>query len=149
MAGSRDFGSIGLIVILGLLSGCATAPGKSDQRDGTELVGTRWLVEDIGGRGVMDMLQSTIEFESTERALANAGCNRAFGNVAISGSEIEFGAFGVTRMACPESVMDQENRYLQALGATRRYRVDEASDLLYFFAEDGRELLRFGRMSGE
>ena len=142
-------GSLGLLIALSVLSGCATSQSSGDPHAGTDLIGTVWLLEDIERHGVMDMLQSTIEFESTERALVNAGCNRAFSNITFNGSEIKFGAFGITRRACPESIMDQEHRFLQALDSARRYRIDQASELLYFFAEDGRELLHFSRMSGK
>jgi heat shock protein HslJ len=34
---------------------------------------------------------------------------------------------GTTRMACPEPVMEQEQRYLEALGAVTAYRSESAT----------------------
>ena len=137
----------GLLAAMGQLAACGAlqknriAATSSD----SNLNETFWLAEDINGRGVIDMLRSTIEFESAERVLVNGGCNRGFGNVSISGNNLAFGAFGITPRACAESILNQETDFLQALGATRSYKVDAASDLLYFYAEDGSERLRFSR----
>lgn len=133
-----------------IVGGCGTtgqgdAPPPSD--GGLDLIGTRWLAEDINGRGVLDMLQSTIEFESNVRARANGGCNGAFGNVQFQGDRIEFGAFGVTMRMCSEAVMNQEDAFFKALGETRRYRLDTYADLLFFLDADDREILRFSRMA--
>ncbi|NND37206.1 MAG: META domain-containing protein, partial [Gammaproteobacteria bacterium] len=112
-----------------------------------DLVGTRWLAEDIDGKGVIDMLQTTLAFESNMSVRANGGCNNAFGNVTFKGDKIEFGAFGATMKMCSEAISDQESRFFKALGETRRYRLDTYSDLLFFMDKDGREIIRFSRMA--
>lgn len=130
-----------------LLSGCGST-GKTRTSDGgLDLVGTRWLAEDIDGKGVIDMLQSTIQFDSNTSARANGGCNSAFGNVTFDGDKLVFGAFGMTMRMCSEAVSNQETRFFAALGAARRYRLDTYSDLLYFMDADNREILRFSRMA--
>jgi len=146
----RKFFLVGLtsIAALAWLTGCGTTgPATATSAGGLDLVGTRWLAEDIGGKGVIDMLQSTLEFESNTRALANGGCNNAFGNVTFDGDHIEFGAFGMTMRACSEAVSNQESSFFAALGETRRYRLDTYSDLLFFMDADNQEILRFGRMA--
>jgi heat shock protein HslJ len=49
------------------------------------LIGTSWLAEDIGGRGVIDRAQTTISFEPEGRVAGSGGCNRYFGAVTIKG----------------------------------------------------------------
>ena len=129
------------------LAGCGSMGTAVTSEGGDELVGTRWLAEDIDGKGVIDMLQTTLAFESNTSARANGGCNNAFGNVTFKGDQIEFGAFGATMMMCSEAVSDQESRFFKALGETRRYRLDTYSDLLFFMNKDGREIVRFSRMA--
>ena len=113
-----------------------------------DLTGTKWLAEDIGGQGVMDFLQSTLQFDAMDnsRVGGNSGCNNYFGAVAVDGWTIEFSAMGSTRMACPAAVMDQENRFLSALSATNRYEWNPETDLLHFY-DDDESTLRFSRIA--
>lgn len=149
----KDMARRSLFVILAVgaaaiaLTGCGSTGTAVVSEGGLDLVGTRWLVEDIDGKGVIDMLQTTLGFDSNTRVLANGGCNNAFGNVTFKGDEIEFGAFGVTMKMCSEAISDQEMRFFKALGETRRYRLDAYKDLLYFMDADGREIIRFSRMA--
>lgn len=130
-----------------MLAGCGSTGQAVTSTGGDDLVGTRWLAEDIDGKGVIDMLQTTLGFENNTRALANGGCNNAFGNVTFNGDELEFGAFGVTMKMCTEAISNQEARFFKALGQTRRYRLDTYKDLLYFMDAEGREIIRFSRMA--
>jgi len=139
---------ISVIALMSILAaGCGSHGPTRAPDGGLDLVGTRWLAEDIDGRGVIDMLQSTIEFDSNQSVRANGGCNSAFGSAKIDGDRIEFGAFGTTLRICAEAISDQEARFFKALGETRRYRLDTYSDLLYFMDADDREILRFSRMA--
>ena len=130
-----------------LIAGCGSTGPAVVSDGGGDLVGTRWLAEDIDGKGVIDMLQTTIAFDSNTSARAFGGCNNAFGNVTITGDQIAFGAFGATMKMCAQAISDQETRFFEALGETRRYRLDTYSDLLYFIDGDGREIIRFSRMA--
>ena len=103
-----------------LLSGCAAVNGEVPPG----LEGTRWLVEDLEGRGVMDDLQSTLEFPQPGRAAGNLGCNRFFADVRQSGAELEFGPVASTKRLCPPAVMEQEDRYAGVLEATRMVLVE-------------------------
>jgi len=136
-----------LVTLVAIICGGCTATKTAvvPPPEPPAFAGTSWLAEDIDGRGVIDMLQSTLQFESAERVGGNAGCNGFFGGVSIDDWAIAFGAMGSTRRACPAAVMDQEQRFLQALSATTRYRLDPATDLLYFFDEENKAVLRFSR----
>lgn len=108
-----------------------------------DLAGTGWLAEDIDGQGVLDDLQTTLSFESDEQVSGNAGCNRYFGSVSISGAALSFGPLGATRMACPDAVSDQEDRFLDAL--TKVVGFSFADGKLLLSDRDGAALVRLSR----
>lgn len=135
------------MILAAAISGCGAMGTSSKSSGGFDLIGTRWLAEDIDGQGVIDILQSTIAFDTNTSAQASGGCNNAFGNVQIDGDRLEFGAFGTTLRMCAEAVSNQEAKFFDALGRTRSYRLDTYSDLLYFMDADGNEILRFSRMA--
>jgi heat shock protein HslJ len=134
---------VGLVAGL-LAAGCEATDPKSGEP--VDLAGTSWIVEDIDGRGVIDILQSTLRFETDERVAGTAGCNPYFGSVTLDGSAISFGPLGVTRMACPTAIMDQEDRFLKALAKAKRFETKEG--LLFFFGDEPVPVLRFSRNEG-
>jgi putative lipoprotein len=101
-----------------LLAGCSTAgPGGSGQTS-APLAGTSWLAQDIDGPGVLAGVQSTLLFDAAKRISGRAACNQYFGAVERGGGgALRLKPAGATRMACLEPVMEQERRYLEALGA--------------------------------
>ena len=123
--------------------GC-TAMSASDP-DEISLPGSSWLAEDLGGRGVIDNLQSTLTFESAERVAGNAGCNRYFGPVTIEGERIRFGNLGATRMMCPPAVMDQEQKLFDALGKAERVGFGPPG-IMTLYDAGGAPVARFSRM---
>ncbi len=109
-----------------------------------ELAGTSWVVEDLEDHGVMDDLQSTLEFPEAGRAAGNLGCNRFTATVRQSGPAMEFGPVAATRRMCPPAIMDQEDRYARVLEATRGVRVE--GPYLFLLDEAGATLARLTRM---
>ncbi|MDQ2841784.1 MAG: META domain-containing protein [Acidobacteriota bacterium] len=95
------------------------------------LTGSEWLLEDLAGSGVIDRVQATLAFPEVGKVSGNGSCNRFFGASEISGHLIKLGPFGTTRMACPEAVMDQETKYLNALQAAERFDWKDPYLLLY------------------
>jgi heat shock protein HslJ len=85
------------------------------------LSGSEWLLEDLAGAGVLDNVPATLAFPESGKTAGNGSCNRFFGSVEIHGDVIHFGALASSRMACPEAVMNQETKYLQALQAAERF----------------------------
>jgi heat shock protein HslJ len=82
---------------------------------------SEWLLEDLGGSGVIDNIQATLTFPEAGKVAGKGSCNRFFGPAEISGDAIKFGPLGSTRMACPEAVMNQETKYLNVLQAAERF----------------------------
>lgn len=105
------------------------------------ILGTKWLLENLGGAGVLDRAQATLEFVEAGRVAGRGSCNRFFGSVEVSGESIKFSALGSTRMSCVEAVMLQESKYLKALEGAERFVFDEFVLLIYSKGLD--EPLRF------
>jgi putative lipoprotein len=124
--------------IAALLLGVAVGAAASANE---RLEGPTWLAENIKGGGVIDNAQTTLVFASGGRVTGSGGCNRLFASANISGDLMAFGGVGTTRMACAPALMDQEQKFLGALAATRTFRFDGA--YLRFFDAAGAELVRF------
>jgi putative lipoprotein len=112
--------------------------------DPRELIRVQWLLEDLGGGGVVDLVRSTIRFETEERVAGSGGCNRYFGSVELKGESVKFGPLGTTQMMCDEAVIDQEKRFLAALGKAYKIGIDGAHLLIH--SEDLEKPLKFSRL---
>ncbi|QHE87631.1 META domain-containing protein [Hydrogenophaga sp. BPS33] len=122
-----------------VLNACAL-PGASAP---APLVGSEWLLEDLGGRGVLDRVQATLAFPEAGRVAGNSSCNRFFGSYTLMQDKVAFGQLGGTRMACPPAVGDQEARYLDALQKAQRLEVQGKTMLMHVQGLD--KPLRFTR----
>lgn len=104
------------------------------------LVGT-WLLEDIGGRGVIDYLNTPLSITTEGKVSGHAGCNRFFGTARIDGPAVTLGPTMSTKMACPPAIMDQEQRFFSALSKIEQWRIENG--LLMLMDGGGETLLRF------
>src|SRR5882757_1947571 len=95
------------------------------------LSGSEWLLEDSGGSGVIDNIQATLTFPEAGKVAGNGLCNRFFGWAQISGDAVRIGPLSSSRMACPEAVMNQEMRYINALQAAERFEWKDSYLLIY------------------
>jgi heat shock protein HslJ len=127
------------VTMLGLAAGIVM-PQMAASSAG-RLEGPTWLAEDIGGRGVLDNVPSTLVFGPRGKVTGSGGCNRLFGTVTIAGGAMTFGGIGTTRKACVPAVMDQERKFLDALAAARTFQFDGA--FLKLHSAGGAEVLRF------
>lgn len=105
------------------------------------VTGKTWLAQDIGGRGVIDNVQSKISIANEGEVIGSAGCNTLRGAARIEGRSLAFGMFATTRKMCPPALMDQEARFLRALDRTRGFRMDGPH--LTFVDAGGAEVIRF------
>lgn len=114
-----------------------------------ELANTEWLLEDLGGSGVVDRVRTTLRFDGLTRITGEGGCNRYFAQLQnaieseISTADLPFkvGAIGSTRKACPPAVMNQETRYFRALERSQRMSLDGSFLLIY--SEGSKQPLKF------
>lgn len=120
--------------------GMAAGLGWASAAWAAQLQGVTWIAEDIAGRGVIDNLQSTLRLEQG-RVAGRAGCNRYTGEVKIEGGTLRFGPMAATRMMCPPAVMDQEQRFLEALQSVTSYSF--AGSLLELRNASGHVVLKF------
>lgn len=109
------------------------------------LVGA-WLAEDIDGGGVIDNLQTTLEIAADGSVSGNGGCNRFGGSATIDGDKITFGDLASTMMACAEAAMNQEQKFHAALGAVRRYRIDDEQRKLFLADAAGKVVVQLSAM---
>lgn len=138
-----------MMMMLSLLAGCSVPQQAPEPEALPALAGSSWLVEDIGGTGVLDMLQSTLDFAADQGVSGNGGCNRFTGQADVSGTDMRMGPLAATRMACPEAVMNQERRYFIALDSAVQWQLDTGRDILTMTDRDGNTVLRFSRRTGE
>ena len=110
----------------------------------TGLTGTSWLLEDLAGLGVVDNSQATLAFLEDGQVSGSGSCNRFSGSVTIDGNDVSFGNLVSTRKACIESIMRQEDRYLEALEKANRFELDGSFLLLH--VEGSSKPLKFIRV---
>jgi len=138
--------NLAAVAVLMLFTGCSgTEKNTMAEKTSEALTGTSWLAEDIGGCGVIDIAQTTITFDADSRVSGSGGCNRYFGPVTKEENTMTFGLLGSTRRACPPALMDQEQKFFDALAATRSYRFDEPGHKLVFLGDNGPPLVRFSQ----
>jgi heat shock protein HslJ len=126
-----------LLAIISLLSASALA----QNRGLGDLSGKRWELVEIGGKRVYGS-KAFLEIASSQtRFSGNAGCNRMFGSVTLSGRNISFGNVGTTRMFCNENgAMKLEADFTRALERVTRF--EKSGNNLSFFARN-RLVLKF------
>lgn len=107
----------------------------------SSLAGT-WVVEDILGGGIIDSSRVTLDF-SEQRVAGRASCNSYQGAWSLQDGQLSIVDVAVTMMSCPEAIMNQERRFLDALESTDGMRFDDTGAL--FLTSGGNDLLRARR----
>ncbi|MBZ7923455.1 META domain-containing protein [Ensifer sp. 2YAB10] len=138
-----------LKVITAVSCACVTIEMASMQPVAAEdvpqqLVGT-WLAEDIGGGGVIDNLQSTLEIREDGTYGGMAGCNHFTGTFSLSGSKITFGPAAATRKMCVPAAMTQEQKFLEALRSELSWTVEGSK--LVLDKPEGRTAIKLALMA--
>jgi heat shock protein HslJ len=117
--------------------------------DSDLLTGTSWQVEDIDGGGVIDGSPATVQFPEPGRVAGNSSCNRYMGGYERDGQSLSFGALAGTMMACPDSLMNQERHFYEAMEQVTGWRIDPQTDLLHLVNEAGDTIIRASRLPAE
>ncbi|WP_285425136.1 META domain-containing protein [Pseudomonas sp. efr-133-TYG-103a] len=122
-----------------LLTGCATDTDALKRDHG-------YVLEWIGERPLIDNSHLTMTLGKDGRAYGNAGCNHWFASYQLDGDAIHFGPVGSTRKLCAPALMEQEHRFLEAIGKVEHWDVSEVEQLqlwpaqglpLRFWPEEG------------
>lgn len=128
-------------VVRMIAAACATGPETVEVTMGQDVldgcggdvagppVGVEWVVEDIGGAGLIDSSRVTLVFGADGRVAGSGGCNRWFGGYAGTGAALTIGDIGATRMACPPALMMQEQRFFEALSRVAGFAIDDTGAL--------------------
>ena len=106
----------------------------------SSLAGT-WVVEDILGSGIIDDSRVTLDF-SEGRIAGRASCNSYQGAWSMEDGKLSIVNVGVTMMACPEALMNQERRFLDALNSADGFRFDDTGALYLTSGSDDLILAR-------
>jgi len=99
----------------------------ADETTGTlslaDLGGHGWVLIELGReQRLPEDVEISLLFQD-DRVSGSSGCNSYFaGVVSPSPGELRFNGMGATRMACLETMMDLERRYLSALADASGYR---------------------------
>jgi len=120
---------IAVTLVTGSLWGCSLAQEKESEKQ-EALTGSQWFVQEIAGEPVLEKRDITITFDEEGSVYGSSSCNRYSGSWESSGNQLMFSTLASTRMACPEALMRQENRFLKLLGGVRQYQVDNAGRLV-------------------
>ncbi|MBB3976793.1 heat shock protein HslJ [Rhizobium azooxidifex] len=100
-----------------------------------------WVVEDLNGKGVIDNLQTTLEIRTDGSYGGNGGCNTYRGNLKFEADgTVSFAPAAATRKMCAPAVMDQEQKFFDALGTVRSWRLENG--LLHLADKDGGHAMR-------
>ncbi len=89
------------------------------------LVGTSWVVEQLGGQTLGDEAGRlpSLQFDGEQQRVSGfTGCNRLVGSYKQKGDALTFGELAATRMACPGATI-LEVTFTDALKATARHVV--------------------------
>ena len=109
----------------------------------TMLKGTTWRLVDLSSAAALTDVAATLSFPEEGRIAGAGSCNRFFGSVKLTGDAMEIGGVGSTKMACPEPIMGQERKYLEALQAAQRYTIEGTTLSIWVKGSD--KPLRFTR----
>lgn len=101
-----------------------------------------WVVEDLGGAGVIDNSRITLNFAPDGHVAGRASCNQYTGTYQLTADGITFVRTATTMMACAPALMHQEDRFLKALQATRRIDVQPDGALILVAADGSRTKAR-------
>jgi heat shock protein HslJ len=127
------------VLAAAMLAGCATETDALKRDHG-------YVLEWIGERPLIDNSHLTMTLGNDGRAYGNAGCNHWFASYRLEGDSLSFGPVGSTRKLCAPALMEQEHRFLDAMGQVQRWDVSEVEQLqlwparglpLRFWPEEG------------
>jgi|GEM_PF-13068 len=113
----------------------AVAEYLMTQPEPKTLTAGEWVIEDIGGGGVIDNTQASLAFSVDGRVSGLATCNRIVGgyevtgDAAPTGGDLALGPLGTTLMACPEALENQERKLLALLERVERFDIDDTGAL--------------------
>ncbi len=112
------------------LSGCGGSPASL-------LTGAEWVVEDIGGKGIIDRSRATLNFGKDNRVAGRASCNTYGASWTLSGEGLTIDQGQSTLMSCSPALDDQEREFLRLLESVARFDITDDGALVLQAADGG------------
>jgi heat shock protein HslJ len=132
MSGMPHPQSVTVVVGGKTLTGCGGEPASL-------LQGVEWTVVEIGGAPLVAGSKVTLDFAPDGVVSGHASCNSFTGAYALSGEGLAISRVAGTRMMCDAALMDQERRFLDALGGVQGFSIG-ADGALLLRTGDGRTI---------
>jgi len=114
------------LCMVGLCSPLALATSPPVPTGNTPLRDTHWVLQTVEGQPLAgDPAQPAphlVLHAASQRLSGFAGCNTLRGRYTQRGTQLALTALASTRKACPQ--MQQEQRFIQLLGAADAYRIE-------------------------
>jgi len=133
-----------LEILVSRVGGGRGGPRSTPLTPNTSLVNTYWKLVELNGQpaalGAGERELHMVLTSEGNHVRGFSGCNRFTGSYDLNESQLCFKPLAATRMACREG-MEQEQRFLDALGSVRRFSI--SGDRLTFYTGDERRILRF------
>jgi heat shock protein HslJ len=108
-----------------------------------EIRGITWRAEDIGGGGIIDRSRATLVLGVDGSVSGNASCNDYVGRYTLDGVALVVSGLAPAReRTCAPSLLHQESRFLEVLGAVQRVELLPTGALL-LSGPDGQSLRFF------
>ena len=98
----------------------ATGPAMAER-----LAGSEWRPVELNGATQPDDTRLSVQFGTNGRTHGFSGCNRFMGHYSTNGRRIKIGPLASTRMACEETAMQTETRFLKMLEATTEFEREQ------------------------
>ena len=130
-----------IAIVATLVTGCANQHEQPPFDELNELTAHEWVLEDINNQGIIDDSRVTLNFGDEGRVAGKASCNRYFAVYSVDGETLNIQQAATTMMACPEALMNQERRFLDALQGVHSFEID-ATGALVLTGENSRILAR-------
>ena len=106
--------------------GSAEQAGQASSSAATPLTGTHWKLVEMGGMPAVageGANEASLELNSDGKLSGSSGCNRLVGTYKAGKNSLRFKPAGLTKMACPDRLMKQEEGFLEVLRQTRSYQI--------------------------
>jgi heat shock protein HslJ len=92
------------------------------------LESTYWKLMEIGGMaavGASNTNEANLVLNAEGKKLTGStGCNPILGSYKLRGGSLSFKPAGMTKMACPDALMKQEEAFIEILKETNKYRIE-------------------------
>ena len=101
-------------------------PVQAAQASGAHLEDTEWTLIEVAGMLVHkgDGPEPNFTLHAADKRMSgSSGCNRLVGSYELSGDSLHFKPMAMTRMACQEALMKQEQALEKAFAATTSYKL--------------------------